>query len=487
MLASFDNLVSKLLAVASGICVILFGLAMIRYGVADNFLDHAEPAVAARSWRLVQGVALYGNPASADYQLVAYGPILFLADSAFLHVFGGSLAAAKLAPLVAAGLTVALMGAQGWRVGGRNGAVVSLLLTCAGLMHAGHYAIWNRPEPFLALLVAGSVYGAGLGRGRALAVGVCLGLAINLKFHAALYFIPVLAWYFRGRWIKDGLWIGLVAGAVALLPFAHPLIDFKAWFDGAFGLVAERRPDWDMLPTALRHGTAVIAAPALLIPAAWRMDRAAATYGAILLAVAALATLPALSPGAGWYYMLPLLPVSVDVFLRLSAGLTRWRGVVLAAFALAFLLAAASPQKRLHRNLARIEAESPGAEIIAVTKNHPGRTVAMGVGSDIDAYRRTWVWPKLAFAGHPVPVASWSHMESAYLNQPPPPAKLAHVAECKTDLWLVPKGETPFAMPSYYPGVPAYWPEFRTAFEKAYEKRESRVYFDVWACRAALM
>ena len=58
----------------------------------------------------------------------------------------------------------------------------------------------------------------------------------------------------------------------------------------------------------------------------------------------------------------------------------------------------------------------------------------------------------------------------------------ARIEDCHTQIWLVPTGESPFAMTGYY-GNPVFDDSFKATFRRRYEKRKSFTYFDVWACR----
>ena len=58
------------------------------------------------------------------------------------------------------------------------------------------------------------------------------------------------------------------------------------------------------------------------------------------------------------------------------------------------------------------------------------------------------------------------------------------ILSCATRHWLVPRGERPFAMGSFYGGK-VFSPNFRKAFEKTYARSLSLAHFDVWSCAAA--
>ena len=75
---------------------VLHFYALYRYSIFASYMDHAEPNVAFRSWRLVSGGAVYNPVDSESFLLVAYGPIIFLINSFYLAIFGGSVLASKL-------------------------------------------------------------------------------------------------------------------------------------------------------------------------------------------------------------------------------------------------------------------------------------------------------------------------------------------------------------------------------------------------------
>ena len=65
---------------------------------------------------------------------------------------------------------------------------------------------------------------------------------------------------------------------------------------------------------------------------------------------------------------------------------------------------------------------------------------------------------------------------------PMPEKTLSWLRACKTDLWLIPKGERPFMMIGYY-GVPMLNPSFADTFQDSYAKAKSFKFFDAWVCR----
>jgi hypothetical protein len=92
------------------------------------------------------------------------------------------------------------------------------------------------------------------------------------------------------------------------------------------------------------------------------------------------------------------------------------------------------------------------------------------------------------FAGNPLTVdeAALDDMELSKLAMPQ--STIAYVQSCQTQIWLIPKGERPFLLPSFYDdlGSPMirdiFGNAFREVFFARYQKRETSTYFDLWSC-----
>lgn len=467
-----------------------------RYAMLDSYLEHAGPAVAARAWRLVAGGAVYPGGEAENYQLVGYGPVLFLLHGFWLWLLGGTFLATKVSGMVSVGLALGLIAHHASGQFGPRFTAFAVTLFGAGLLYAVPYAIWSRPEPELVALVAAAVVLGARDRQGAISrwlvpvgVGVCMGLAAGLKLHAPLYFIPVLAPFLGRTWFRDGLLLGTAAVLALVAPFLHPQVSLTGWLAGFAGLAAERGGyEWHLIGKVATHGAALLLAPLALLPWAWRAASwPTLTKVGLYVVGLGVAGVLAVHPGAGWYYLIPFLPVAIDIcldLLRLARGKPRVAALAMPLLVVLFIALAVAPTRRLIKDLGKFAAETPARELVAIMAAHPGRSIEMGVGARIDSYRTTHVGSLLAFAGHPATTASWSAMESVFLGQAPPAALLARLERCATDLWLIPKGEAPFAMPNYYPGgKTTYWPEFRSAFVSRYELRQPGRTFDVWGCK----
>ena len=66
-----------------------------------------------------------------------------------------------------------------------------------------------------------------------------------------------------------------------------------------------------------------------------------------------------------------------------------------------------------------------------------------------------------------------------------PPNNLDNLVEgCNAHVWLIPKGENPFGITSYYDGnIMVYSDKFRRNFASNYDKSASTENFDIWTCK----
>ena len=136
----------------------------------------------------------------------------------------------------------------------------------------------------------------------------------------------------------------------------------------------------------------------------------------------------------------------------------------------------------------RQAAEKVTNDLQEIMRGHPGEAIEMGYGDNLGkASEATYLRPLLVFAGNPLTVdeAALDDMELSKLAMPQ--STIAYVQSCQTQIWLIPKGERPFLVPSYYDelGGPMirdiFGKAFREAFVARYQKRESSGYFDLWS------
>ena len=490
------GLIALLAAVtALGLGAVL-GWDALRYMQVETYLDHAEPSVVARAWRLAGDLALYLPADHPLHQRTAYGPGLFITIHAALAAIGPSIAASKLAPVLAALATPALFLMIAWRRHGLERALLGAAGLLALQLALGGVAFWVRPDPFLLLAttlgLAAPLFGASWRSW--MVAGACAGLAVTFKIHAFIYFLPLALGYFSKRWWLGWPTMAASALAVAILPFllnGIALDDYLAHIRGvvgARGIVVEQVRA--VLPKlGLYIGTPLVALFGLLA-AGGRPQREDWLYGLGLMGAGLFYLYPASVPGGAWYHLAPLAPFVMDLALRLlGRDCPGRKGPALAAIVILIGLAAtvSSTQRRLNRGWADMEVAARAADDVRRALRQAERPIEMGYGADnTSGYRLSYVAPLLTFAGDVPTVAGDFAMEATATNTALSPAKLERLSACAVRTWLIPKDNPPFALNNFMVEGPAFWPEWREAFETHYRKTGSIGVFDLWTCKASL-
>jgi hypothetical protein len=300
-----------------GIALSILGLVFqcYEYLFSGAYLDHIEGNVVISGWQYIHGEPLYETQDGAPRLATYYGPLAYLAEVPALLLFGATVTASKLTSMLALLGTVAVMSAFFIRHPPSNEARHGIFLLVAALLLFSPMSFWVRPDPIETLLVAGAVVSSA-SRLRPLWVGICIGLATNLKIHAFFYFLPILA----DMWWIGGCRVILIAAGSSvvtfMLPFLAPEISLYDYI-GELGQQAGGRA-----PTSAQLPWTLISLALLLLPiaaplAVQRQPRRVTVYALATLATLALLMKPATFPGAGAYHFLPLVPVLADLRHRL--------------------------------------------------------------------------------------------------------------------------------------------------------------------------
>jgi hypothetical protein len=466
----------------AGLAVALLGLGVecVRYLMLGAYLDHIESTVVIGGWQYLHGSALYEIEDGAPRFSSFYGPLAYLAPVPPLLLFGASVPASKVAAALGLAATPAVM-ARHLARGARTPAAAPLLLLAAGLLLFGKVSFWARSDSLLALAAAVAVALAERRRG-ALWVGLSIGVAVNLKAHAFLYFLPLLF----ELWRRDG-WravpiVAVSSLAVFLLPFLLPGVSLPDYVAGLVQQMGHRSQVWSIALGPLLVA-ALLALPLIL---AWpagpdrrpRQDRAFAAATAATLAVLLY---PASFTGAGAYHLLPFLPVLTEAFRRLQPETLRARLAPLAILLFALPQAVATVQA-----MGQHEGEAALAqEALALARQSPTPAFHMGYGDNQRSYMVSQLGKAvLALNGFPALIDAQVLMELDYVGVDGSRRWVPYLRDCRIERWLVPKGERPFALAGYYDDHPLFDEGFRRAFADNYRLVDSSKNFDIWQCRA---
>ena len=475
----------------------LLAIAMIAviaglYLAYPGYADHTEPSVAALSWRLLEGHPVYHGLEAPDRTGIPYGPLSYGIHAVIFALFGGSLATGKLAGLAAA-ISAPLFFLIGWRCWGLVYASAASLLASGFVLLLIPFSIWNRPDPFIVLFVVIALWVMSSADRekpewtRTLIIAIAGGMAVSLKVHAGIYFVPIAFLHCYGRGFTHFFSLCLAGAAVALAPFAFSafsLADYTVWFSlQAAGKAFSPEAYGPVLKKALLY-----LIPALVFfPALKSTGKGEKIYFLSYIAGILVLIPLAARPGGGHYYLYPFFPLAIDMTLRFSGNsrYKRFSTTILLVAAVFVLMLSVPVQKRFLRNLDWPLAASINAEVKDIITRFSGKTIEMGYGEKTAggaSYDLTYYKSLLVMAGNPYSLDATVGAEMLKLSIAFPEAAIERIRACQTDLWLVPKGEAPFAMRSYY-GEPAFPEVFRQAFLGAYKKSASFSHFDVWACR----
>jgi len=488
------RLSEKILCVVAVVAAVNVVALCIAYALYPGYIDTGEPNIVALAWRLLDGNSVYHPIDDATRITNLYGPYLYLIHALVFSVFGASVAIGKAPGLIALIIALVIMAVsqrdRGWAsvsfaVSG-FAAIVVLNLPAS---------IWDRPETFMLMSVALGVWlnnRSALDQRwlRAAVFGVLIGFVIGQKVFAAIYFLPFgfLMLYQDG--IIACIVTVVIAFSVAALPFMTPLFEFKYLVD-LIQLMADKPNSWDGLKKVMRYAAIYVVPASIFIAFGWQsMSRNERTEVSILSAgvvlAMALVLYPAQKPGAGMYYLLPFAPIAMDLAGRgLCAMRTNHKLAIAASLAVAVLMNVVSVpvEKRFVRSLNWQMASAVAEEIAQISEDFKGQKIEIGIGSSNDSYRRTYQRTRLVFAGHPYSLDTSIIIDTTAWGIELSQATLNMIETCQTDIWLIPVGERPYAWYGYY-GKDTYGQPFRDSFTRAFQKTESRTYFDIYRCRA---
>lgn len=478
-LRTFGLLVDRRRLVLAGIVVsvLVLGLLCGQYLVLGAYADHIEGNVLISGWQYLHGAPLFEIEDGAPRFAMAYGPLAYLAPLPALILFGTSIAATKLTGILALIATLAVMGAHAIRRSAPGQARHGLFYLVGGLLLFVPESFWVRPDPLETLLVAVAV-AAPARAWRPVVLGLCIGLAVNLKIHAGLYFLPIVveSWW-SGRW--RGLMIAAISsGAAFLLPFLAPGISLHDYLAGLTQQIGGRSPSWSVYVTAV---VLLLVTPVALALASGGRHHATPdrVFAWTSLATAVLLVYPASFPAAGPYHFLPIVPVLAEAFRRL-----RPRSLMAELAPFSMLVLGLHFGAITATGVDFAASGNPAAEeALALARGSAGQPIHVGYGDTRRSYEISQLSKTmLALHGYPALIDAQSLMELRYSGFDGAVRWIPYLAECRIRVWLLPKGETPFAVSSYYDDGPLFGEAFRSAFLEHYELVGSTGNFDLWSC-----
>ncbi|HEY9601774.1 MAG TPA: hypothetical protein V6C85_09205 [Allocoleopsis sp.] len=485
------------------------------YTFSNNYIDHAEPNISAVSWLFQRGHSLYPNLDYPERYINNYGPIVYIINGFLLNLFQPSILTSKLCGAISVVITLlslscVLTKISGFRIAIIGSAYITLVFLSLNTFHSLPAAsFWTRPDPLLLMCVSIALLAA-IATPPLIATlifALSIGISLNLKIFAILYFLPIYISFYQQAGLSYTLLSLFLSFGVAVTPFiGFSNISFEnyiTWLHQVSHQGLELRQFKRNIAWVITVSIPAIFTLTYLFFTnrrslnQWLNDHK--IYFAILSFSISGVVVIGSKPGAQENNLLPLIPALTYFFTILliqakkiretTANLElkthKYLSLALVSTILAWLVSALLIAIPNEANLIIQLMKYPNAiqDIEQVISLYPNTVIGMGYGKtyELSFYRPFLVFQRNSYL---LDAASMMEMQQSGVN-PIPSGTLAALKACQTEIWLIPKGEQPFQLASYYPpNKPLFSDRFRTVFLENYEPIGQTRYYDLWACKA---
>lgn len=493
---------------ASFVLIINYIFLLILYVIHGNFFDHAEANIAAVSWLFEKGNPIYHDLEAAERYTIPYGPMLYVINGFFLSLITPSIFSAKIAGVLAALLSLALIFFTLKKYISSQVATFCLAYLSLNWISINTYFVaaffWNRSDSFLLMFVALALL-AVLRSNPLLAIlvsALALGISVNLKIHAIVYFLPIYVLLYYRYGISSALISLLSSLVLAIIPFVTlpqvSLNNYLLWLNefsvqGISLNILRGNIIWSLY----------LLAPLILLWIYFKYLSRIQFHTFVRqqkpfiysLAISLSAVLIIGSKqGAGMNHIIPFYPVfsylfvltlqSTNTIQKEKAFRTNHKyyycayiSLVLALVTIAALRGVLN-ESRLITLSTKYNSE-PINEIYKIVRSNPDVTIGMGYGKPYDL---TFYRPLLVYSGNPYLIDAVSLMDSEFLGKDVPESTLESLSSCDTQLWLIPTGSLPFQLNNYFNNRPVFSKMFQSTFRANYQLRAQTKYYDLWVC-----
>lgn len=490
----------RVVHVGVALAVPLVILEALYYVVWPGYIDHTEPYIVSVAWAGGDGMGIYPDSQSPLRSAVPYGPLLYQISGFFLRTLGPSIIASKLAGGIALALTMGfLVTALRWQLGSFMRALLYAGIPAIAFILFAPFPFSARADSLIltgvsATLVLSLLRPSGF---TAVLLGAVLGCLANLKLHAPIYALPALG-YFLGRTPvlrRDLVLIAIAAAVSFAIPFLSDAVSISNYVV-ALRVQARMGLGFGDFLHNLTFAAAIAA------PLAWALASAEAPLSralksAILGFAAGLAfvTIVAAKPGAGAPHLLPEVVNLVFLLASLTAREppkrapsphATLRACLTLAATLVVLPEAIQVERWVAMQLSDFRrARQEVTEVESILRQHPGESIAMGYGGEA-TYPLSHLGVLLAFHGIQPRLVAAALMDFRAAGEPVLSASTYDdLAHCNPRIWLIPHGDEPFSLHSFYDHRLLFPQEFRQSFAAHYGPEENEGYFDLWICRGA--
>jgi hypothetical protein len=480
-----NRVVDRLLAGAAGLFLALLLWACLTYWPSACFADHFEVHVACVAHRVWSGHPIYNALDAADRYSTVLGPNTYLWNALLQGPRPTTITDAKTPGLIAAWLALGVLGAALWRRFGGRAAFIGCGFVAMYGQVFDHFLYWNRGDPLVVLCLALGVAGVLasnviLG---AVLFGAAAGLALGVKFHAVILFLPLLPWFER----RIAAWKPLVAGAgaaaaTAIAPFLLPQSSLANHLKWLAALSAGPAVGHD-LGWAAMH-LALLSLPIIALSLATnerRRLRLVCWFIPVMFVLAGAAFV-----GLEQHHVMPLAaPVALIIVEWLGRKRTVVGSAIIAMFVLAAGGLAVQAWMEFHNHRDRPEiCETVQDDFEMVLRRTVGLRRAVGYDGLV-SYAGTQVRTLLVFRDEtPLYLDGPALMDHRKASIPLPAATIDAIRRRDVDLWVIPKGGEPWNLRHFYRRDWSVFPdEFKRAFGENYQLVGDSQFFSLWLAR----
>jgi len=440
-----------------------------------NFIINSYATLfAATSWLFCLGQPIYTSIHTQEHYSIPYGPYGYILVGGFQYVLGPSVFSSKLAPFLATfGSLIFLYLTLRTRVEWLCALALTALASALELL-LDPIQFWPRPEPFLLLSVCAGMWAATRRRmWGPIVLGLCIGVAIDLKIYGFAFFFMAIAVAWRNH-RSLGLWaLAGLAGVVAvLLPFAWPNISIGNYL-GTLKMMGAGRRFMEGLALQNFEWCVVLSmiglAPLFInkressetMAVLWKN---ADLWGALLLSFLVVDH-PASAEGSGPHHLLPFIPVAIYIAAHLHAAISskpflertyNWAGLSMALSIVLFVevyavyTGAHEPGKLEPRETLAKER----IEDIETVYSEKMPCVLLNAAGSMATQEDDFYRAILVFNGMPMgidPAGTMDYKSLGY-NEPDLSDFVAEVNSKyhKPIVWICPRGTVPFSLTSYF-------------------------------------
>jgi hypothetical protein len=469
-------------------------LQFILYLCIPNFSDFGEPVIP-----LLAGNYLHGGPIYADWHIgqaivgSIYGPYVFLSQIPVLILAPSIMGSKFIGICFAAIALLSFCLVLRFRARTVDEIIVFCALMIAFLASELHYWFWDRPDSLLIAIVAlgALVFDRVRPSICLISIGLLAGIATNLKLFAPIYLIPLALACFQ----RMKFWPGFIAAAMVggmmfigalIFPFAIGVSSFEPYISNVLMMRHQGLVTSEIIQSFF-YGLVIVAPPLIL----WRqfgIQRSERIMMLALLGCAALVAVIAGKPGGGTPYMMPLVPLSLYLTVKLTSqeSIKQRRGAnEMVRLTLGVVLTCASPiwaysWLQMARQLPNYRTEQEkSAELRELFRGFPKSEMAHNSSEKFaqsDEYYRV----QKAYLGQ---VTHFDFVNYADQRLAGLPVALVYPLfdNCSVPSWILSHEGSPFSGDIY--GVPLFDEVVRDRFRTNYELVKRGQYYDVWACR----